>query len=81
MVLALTEPNGPSSSSSVLLELINSGHAPAAVLLGADAILVVGCLVPKKTRHTTIPVLDTAIQAPLRATRVSINDNCLMVLG
>jgi len=47
-VLAFEKPIGSSSSSSVLLELIHNGAAPAAILLGdLDAILIVGCLVAK----------------------------------
>jgi uncharacterized protein len=83
VVLALTEPIGSSSSSSVMLEPINRRHAPAAVLLGKrDAILVVGCFVAKELGMQPPPVLfvDTAILALLRATRVAINDNCIALL-
>src|SRR5262245_28241325 len=57
-VLALPQPIGSSSSSSVLLELIHNGLAPAALLLGAaDAILIVGCLVARELGLCAPPVL------------------------
>lgn len=56
-VLALAEPIG-SSSSSVLLELIHNGKAPAALLLGRpDAILIVGCLVARELGMAAPPVV------------------------
>ncbi|PZN16354.1 MAG: hypothetical protein DIU63_04465 [Proteobacteria bacterium] len=57
-VLAFEKPIGSSSSSSVLLELIHNGAAPAAILLGdLDAILIVGCLVAKELGLSAPPVL------------------------
>lgn len=57
-VLVVPAPIGSSSSSSVLLELIAGGRAPAAIVLGApDAILVVGCLVARELGHAAPPVL------------------------
>lgn len=57
-VLVLADPIGSSSSSSVLLELINNGIAPAAILLGEpDAILIVGCLVARELGLQAPPVL------------------------
>ncbi|MBX2856957.1 MAG: DUF126 domain-containing protein [Rhodobacteraceae bacterium] len=50
---------GSSSSSSVMLELIRGGCAPAALLLGAaDAILVVGCLAGRELGYTCPPVVE-----------------------
>jgi predicted aconitase with swiveling domain len=57
-VLALAEPIGSSSSSSVLLKLIRNGVAPAALLLGRpDAILIVGCLVARELGLAPPPVV------------------------
>jgi len=48
-VVAVRELIGSSSSSSVMLELVDAGVAPAAILLGRpDAILVVGCLAARE---------------------------------
>ncbi len=58
LVLALADPIGSSSSSSVLLELIHNRVAPAAILLGTpDAILIVGCLVARELRLEAPPIL------------------------
>jgi predicted aconitase with swiveling domain len=67
-VLALPAARGSSSSSSVLLELVAQGKAPAAILLGeADAILALGAVVAKEMGWTPPPVLelDVAAQAGL----------------
>ena len=57
-ILVVPEPVGSSSSSAVLLELIRSGRAPAAIVLGRpDAILVVACLVAREMGWTPPPVL------------------------
>lgn len=60
-VVAVRELIGSSSSSSVMLELIAAGAAPAAVLLGrADAILVVGCLAGRELGLLGPPVVRLA---------------------
>jgi len=57
-ILVVPEPVGSSSSSAVLLELIRSGRAPAAIVLGRpDAILVVACLVAREMGWPAPPVL------------------------
>jgi predicted aconitase with swiveling domain len=57
-VLAL-ETRGSSSSSSVLLELIACGRAPAAILLvEADAILALGAVVAREMGWTPPPILE-----------------------
>ncbi len=64
MVLAIPEPIGSSSSSYVMLELIHSGNAPAALLLGrADAIIVVGCLVAREMGWKAPPVVEVDVAA------------------
>ena len=58
-VLAIPRLIGSSSSSAVLLELIRTGHAPAALILGAvDAVLIVGCLVGRELGYRCPPVLQ-----------------------
>lgn len=50
---------GSSSSSSVLLELIRLGIAPAALLLGrADPILSLGAVVAREMEYGTLPVVE-----------------------
>ncbi len=57
-VLVIPEPVGSSSSSAVLLELIRSGRAPAAIVLGRpDAILVVACLVAREMGWPAPPIV------------------------
>ena len=49
---------GSSSSSAVLLELVMSGTAPAAILIGAaDAILVMGCLAARELGAVAPPLV------------------------
>jgi predicted aconitase with swiveling domain len=62
-VLAIPEPIGSSSSSYVMLELIHSGNAPAALLLGrADAIIVVGCLVAREMGWPAPPMVEMGVE-------------------
>nr|WP_211110233.1 DUF126 domain-containing protein [Acuticoccus mangrovi] len=57
-VVAIPDLIGSSSSSSVMLELVHAGLAPAAVLLTkVDAILVVGCLVAREMGLSAPPVI------------------------
>lgn len=57
-VLALPDPIGSSSSSSILLELIHRRIAPLALILGRrDAILPVGVIAAGQMGWPTIPVL------------------------
>jgi uncharacterized protein len=61
-VLMIAEPVGSSSSSAVLLELLQSGNAPAAIVLGRmDAIVGLGILVAREMGWATIPL---AVMAP-----------------
>jgi predicted aconitase with swiveling domain len=56
-VLMIAEPVGSSSSSAVLLELLQTGNAPAAIVLGrADAIVALGILVAREMGWATIPL-------------------------
>lgn len=74
-VLALPAARGSSSSSSVLLELVAQGKAPAAILLGeADAILALGAAVAREMGWTPPPVLELrpADQARLPAGLVRV---------
>lgn len=57
-VLAIPATIGSSSSSSVMLELIRNGRAPAALVLGAvDPILVLGIVVAGELGYRMLPVL------------------------
>jgi predicted aconitase with swiveling domain len=56
-VLLIAEPRGSSSSSAVMLELLRTGLAPAAVVLGhVDAILGLGIVVAREMGWPTIPL-------------------------
>jgi predicted aconitase with swiveling domain len=60
-VLALPGTIGSSSSSSVLLELIHAGKAPAALLLAeVDAILLIGLVVAREMGWIPCPALRIA---------------------
>lgn len=57
-ILALPATIGSSSSSSVLLELIAGGNAPAALVLrDVDAILLLGAVVARELGWTAPPAL------------------------
>jgi predicted aconitase with swiveling domain len=57
-VLVLPGTIGSSSSSAVMLELMASGRAPAALILAeSDAILVLGVVVAREMGHGAIPAL------------------------
>jgi len=50
---------GSSSSSSILLELVRSGRAPAALLLGrADPILALGAIVAREMGYKAPPMVE-----------------------
>lgn len=58
-VLAMEKIIGSSSGSSILLELISNGNAPAAiVLMEPDAILALAAIVGKELGHTALPILQ-----------------------
>jgi predicted aconitase with swiveling domain len=68
-VLMIAEPIGSSSSSAVLLELLHSGNAPAAIVLGqADAIIALGIVVAREMGWDTIPL---AVMPPQEQARVA----------
>ncbi|SMF38664.1 predicted aconitase subunit 2 [Tistlia consotensis] len=57
-LLALPGTIGSSSSSSVMLELLREGAAPAGLLLaGVDAILLLGIAVARELGYRPIPAL------------------------
>jgi len=58
-ILALERCVGSSSGSSILLELLAGGRAPAAILLAeADQILVLGAVVGRELGFPALPVLQ-----------------------
>jgi predicted aconitase with swiveling domain len=68
-VLMIAEPVGSSSSSAVLLELLQAGNAPAAIVLGrADAIVALGILVAREMGWATIPL---AVMPPNEQAKVA----------
>lgn len=76
-VLMVAEPVGSSSSSAVLLELLLSGRAPAAIVLGrADAIVGLGILVAREMGWATIPL---AVMAP--SDQATIADGTMFEVG
>ena len=61
-VLVIPRLIGSSSSSSVMLELLHAGRAPAAVLLGErDAILCLGAIVAREMEWPSIPIVEVDI--------------------
>lgn len=73
-ILCLPATIGSSSSSAVLLELIRTGQAPAALVMGApDAILLIGCLIAAEMGWQAPPAfsLPAARQQKLREGRYS----------
>lgn len=67
-VVAMTSGRGSSSASSVLAELIRSGHAPAAIVLElADPILALGALVADELYGVTLPIVRVQTLADLPA--------------
>ena len=60
-VLAMEKIIGSSSGSSILLELISNGNAPAAiVLLEPDAILALAAIVGKELGHPPLPIVQVS---------------------
>ena len=60
-ILVMPSGRGSSSSSSVLVEAIRAGTAPAAIVLReADPILALGAIVARELFGTTIPVIVAA---------------------
>jgi len=83
-VLALADPIGSSSSSSVLLELIHNRVAPAAILLGMpDAILIVGCLVACELGLQAPPILVVGREQlqELRTGRIAVSEAIVRQIG
>lgn len=63
-VLAIPSGRGSCTGSSVLMELINNGHAPAALVLAeADEILTLGVLVAQTLFERSLPVLCIGSEA------------------
>ena len=57
-ILAIPSGRGSCTGSSVLMELISNGHAPAALVLAeADEILTLGVLVAQTLFERSLPVL------------------------
>jgi predicted aconitase with swiveling domain len=76
-VLMIARPVGSSSSSAVLLELLQGGNAPAAIVLGRpDAIVGLGILVAREMGWSTIPL---AVLPPPEQERVA--DGEIMKIG
>ena len=80
-VLAIPSGRGSCTGSSVLMELISNGHAPAALVLAeADEILTLGVLVAQTLFDRSLPVLCIGREAfaalPGKAF-ASVNGTCL----
>ncbi|WP_332685021.1 aconitase X swivel domain-containing protein [Bosea sp. (in: a-proteobacteria)] len=74
-VLGLPGTIGSSSASAVLLELVHTGRAPAAILVAEpDAILLLGLVVAREMGWKTPPALKLSAkaQAGLAGQRLSI---------
>jgi predicted aconitase with swiveling domain len=60
-ILVVGQTIGSSSSSAILLELLRTGRAPAALVLAEiDPILTLGVVVAREMGYATIPVLCAA---------------------
>ena len=58
-VLVMAESRGSSSASTVLAEMIRTGRAPAAILLGrSDPIIVLGAVVASELYGLVMPVVS-----------------------
>lgn len=63
-ILALERSIGSSSGSSILLELLAEGRAPAAILLAEpDQILVLGAVVGREMGFRSVPVLQVPVSS------------------
>lgn len=84
-VLAIPSGRGSCTGSSVLMELISNGHAPAALVLAeADEILTLGVLVAQLIFQRSLPVVQIGREAfdGLRGQGfVRIEGNCLTLSG
>jgi predicted aconitase len=84
-VLAIPSGRGSCTGSSVLMELISNGHAPAALVLAeADEILTLGVLVAEVVFQRSLPVLCIGSEAfsGLRGQGFGrIEGNCLTLSG
>lgn len=84
-VLVLPGTIGSSSSSAVMLELMASGKAPAALVLPEpDAILVLGVIVAREMGYGSIPALVVPREAQALfagTTRAAIDEDGLISLG
>jgi predicted aconitase/predicted aconitase with swiveling domain len=84
-VLAIPSGRGSCTGSSVLMELISNGHAPAALVLAeADEILTLGVLVAEVVFQRSLPVLCIGSEAfnALRGQGFGrIEGNCLTLSG
>lgn len=82
-ILALPGTIGSSSSSSVMLELLREGTAPAGLLLaGVDAILLLGVVVARELGYPPIPALRleaSALAALADGAEARIEEGRLMV--
>ena len=82
-VLMLPGTIGSSSASAVLLELVHSGHAPAAIVMHEpDAILLLGLIVAREMGWET-PVairLDAASHARFAGRRVAVDGQGVLTL-
>lgn len=75
-VLALPGTIGSSSASAVLLELVHTGKAPAAILIDApDAILLLGLVVAREMGWPVPPALrlPAAVQQSLAGKRLLVS--------
>jgi predicted aconitase/predicted aconitase with swiveling domain len=84
-VLAIPSGRGSCTGSSVLMELISNGHAPAALVLAeADEILTLGVLIAEMVFQRSLPVLCIGSEAfsGLRGQGFGrIEGNCLTLSG
>ncbi len=70
-ILVLSHSIGSSSGSSILLELMRRGLAPAGIILGeVDAILTLGAIVGREMGYAPVPIIRA--EAQITGTGVSV---------
>jgi predicted aconitase with swiveling domain len=82
-ILAMERSVGSSSSSSILLELLARGKAPAGLILTeADAILTLGVIVAREMGYGSIPVFLVSVEQLLQLpTQIRMTEAGLIVPG
>ncbi|MGU9956201.1 MAG: aconitase X swivel domain-containing protein [Arenicellales bacterium WSBS_2016_MAG_OTU3] len=75
-VLMMENTIGSSSSSAIILELIRTGKAPAAIVLKTpDAVLCLGVIVAAEMGYQTLPVVQLEDDFPMSGESIEIHSD------